>query len=50
MTHDVEREGRKTRKESGWALRASRALRSVAVIGVMTAPLLAQDGQWLMYS
>ena len=52
MTHDIERDGRKTRKESGWALRASRAWRSIIVIAIalMTAPLLAQDGQWPMYS
>ena len=50
----VERKGRKARKEIAMALRASRALRSYVVIGVIgtlaAASLLAQEGQWLMYS
>jgi len=48
-TH-VEHKHRKSRRKIGLGRRAWCALRSVAVIGVMTAPLLAQDGQWLMYS
>jgi alcohol dehydrogenase (cytochrome c) len=50
----VERKGRRDRKERAMALRASRALRSSVRIGAMgtlaVASLLAQEGQWLMYS
>ena len=50
---DVEHEARKGREEN-LALRASRALRyrvwTWATVLLASTPLLAQDGQWLMYS